>query len=374
MATKLKMLLSVIVILFFISCATSKLNSVGQFQNLNYDFTKLDHTYVNISDSPKRYYDGSSLLRFFHSRDIANSVTLSFINKDSVRLRYWHYTDSGTVLTEKYYKGKSKKKYFEIYHQKKRIDIPFIYGYTNIDRLRLGQAKDGSLLLMNLVERNGYIFIMSAGYSYNYGYLFDKEHTTGKPCAYYDTAALQWGLLHTDSTTLLHPQYDFIYNFRTTVAVVIDDGKYGLLHKNGTLVSPIIYDSIALVKNDRVPSYFMIKQNNYWGLYDSLGKQLLPIEYDEIEVNYGYGYRLKQHNKFGFLTNEGDLIPAVYDSYLYFQKMRAQDTTLEVAEVTRDNETYYIDKYGYRYDIKLISGFFNDLKLPKVETKQKIQY
>jgi hypothetical protein len=57
---------------------------------------------------------------------------------------------------------------------KKRIIIPLFYTIINVDRLRIGFAKNGDLIIDNYWNKSGMIFLMAAGNSYSTQYYFKK--------------------------------------------------------------------------------------------------------------------------------------------------------------------------------------------------------
>ena len=76
-----------------------------------------------------------------------DSVTIQVPDNQTLLVSY---SVNGTVFNREF-KGKKKKKYFEIYFHKKQFIIPLIYGTVLVERLRIGRyKKTNDLLIRNL--------------------------------------------------------------------------------------------------------------------------------------------------------------------------------------------------------------------------------
>ena len=146
-----------------------------------------------------------------------------------------------------------------------------------------------------------------------------------------------------DSNLKLHftPKYDWIGEYFYGLACVESNHKYGFIDQAGTLVIPLIYDSLSSFRNGFAivmtcetlknkeenyealkrsrSSYFQdgfnfYKINAHEGLIDREGKEITPLKYDQI---YGFidGFaQVKLNNKYGFINTDGEeIIPAVHD-------------------------------------------------------------
>ncbi|MET0391789.1 MAG: WG repeat-containing protein [Chitinophagaceae bacterium] len=70
---------------------------------------------------------------------------------------------------------------------------------------------------------------------------------------------------------------------------VMKDGKYGFVNKSGTVVIPVVYES---VDEDFEQGLSLAKKDGKWGYLDTKGKVAIPFEYDEGFV-YFYGDKTK---------------------------------------------------------------------------------
>lgn len=112
-----------------------------------------------------RTYSELTLLDMFDLfRLHSDSISLHFDEKEKLVLIF---NDSLLKRTE-IFEGRFKKKgYYEIYlrYKKKEIPpfVPIIYGYRDIDRIRIGLTKENNLVVDNKWARDGNIFILAGG-------------------------------------------------------------------------------------------------------------------------------------------------------------------------------------------------------------------
>ncbi|WP_286151036.1 WG repeat-containing protein [Bacteroides acidifaciens] len=92
-----------------------------------------------------------------------------------------------------------------------------------------------------------------------------------------------------------------------------EGGKYGLIDTKGRVVLPVEYDEIInFDEEDR--SRWMIKKDGVWGLIDDKAKIIITPQYDKLDYYRGYACVEKQHRA-GMLDKNGKVIvPLRYDS------------------------------------------------------------
>jgi len=64
---------------------------------------------------------------------------------------------------------------------------------------------------------------------------------------------------------------------------------------------------------------FEVKENGYYGIFDTLGNQVIPCIYSNILDWYGGYYTVKSTNKYGLYFNEHQILDTIYD-YLALNK------------------------------------------------------
>lgn len=174
-------------------------------------------------------------MRLFNIKDEiseANQVKISFLTDDTLQLSY------GNNQTKTFkYKAQNILRFFE----NENINIPLIYQKTNIDKLKLGLNKDHNILVKKIVEKGGAIFIFGDEYGFTSDYVFTE------------------------------------YNRYGDVKPFSIDGKWGIIHKNDTIIKPH-YDATSIFES----KYILVKSNKKWGLLNQKGESIIPIIYDNI--------------------------------------------------------------------------------------------
>ena len=190
-----KVLILFIVSLSLSSCGTYSLYKTSDFGKIK-DLSELNGTYHN-EDTPLtkvqsalRFLWGPSVNRLQMlqligcleclDKDIKtaiaiqksiDSVTIQFPDNQTLLVSF---SANDTVFSREF-KGKKKRRYFEIYFQKEQFIIPLIYGRVSVERLRIGRnKKTNDLLIRNLSERMGWILFIGGGYGGERPYVYRK--------------------------------------------------------------------------------------------------------------------------------------------------------------------------------------------------------
>lgn len=151
-------------IFLFSSCGTYRINKTSDFGKIS-NLGELDGTYLNEESKEQ----GIRMMQFFGSRENIDSVTIRFPDDNTLLVSC--LIDNALVTKE--FKGEKKKKYFEIYFEKKQLIVPLIYSKIAVSRLRIGRYKNTKdLLIRNLDERNGNILIIAGGYGGEKPYVY----------------------------------------------------------------------------------------------------------------------------------------------------------------------------------------------------------
>lgn len=146
------------------------------------DFKKKDLLKINKEhhfsiDNNSTDVNGRTFLGLFELNQIANEVTIGFI--DSLNLKITYVDPNLEGVQQKIFKGKFKNKYFEVYLEKKRIVFPPIYWVVQIERLRLALKTDATIVAERYYDHSGMILFFGAGSSfrsyYKYPIISDSE-------------------------------------------------------------------------------------------------------------------------------------------------------------------------------------------------------
>jgi hypothetical protein len=196
-----KILILFIISLSLSSCGTFRINTTSDFGKIK-DLSELNGTYRN-EDTPLT--KAQSILKVFWGasenrlkmlqlvgclkcldedietaiaiRESIDSVTIQFPDNHTLLVSF---SANGTVLNQEF-KGKKKRKYFEIYSHKEQFIIPLIYGHVSVGRLRIGRyKKTNDLLIRNLSEQMGWILFIGGGYGGERPYIYGKYIETTK--------------------------------------------------------------------------------------------------------------------------------------------------------------------------------------------------
>ena len=162
-------------------------------------------------------------------------------------------------------------------------------------------------------------------------------------------------------------EYDNIEKFGYFgLAKVKLNGKYGIIDKVGKEIIPIIYDNLYQIESGLV----RVKLNGKWGVIDTTLKELVPCIYDHI-YSFSSGLaKVKIKNKFGFIDEVGEeVIPCIYDDI-------GKINYLDLIRVKLDNKYGFINKTGE----KVIPCIYDDIEkfdyfgLAKVKLNDKLGF
>lgn len=97
----------------------------------------------------------------------------------------------------------------------------------------------------------------------------------------------KWGYLSTVSGKIVIPAaYAEVWDFSEGLAAVVDaTGKVGFINRTGEWILPMEYRQIFFPYRN---GFLKVCKDEHWGLYDSAGKELFPIIYDDIYYDEGY--------------------------------------------------------------------------------------
>ena len=173
----MRLILFVTISMLLSSCGTYRFNKTSDFGIIS-DLSELNGTYRNEPQISKKGWEIGMIRLFFSTKEIVaynagnNEMMAYNIDIDLVAIRKeieqimdtvtLRFLDNNTLLVSclinetvfsKEFKGKKKKKYFEIYYKKEKLIIPLIYSNIDVYRLRIGRyKKTNDLLIRNLSE------------------------------------------------------------------------------------------------------------------------------------------------------------------------------------------------------------------------------
>lgn len=353
------------------SCGTYRINNTSDLEEI-LDLEKLNGQYFAYSEiRTKDEFSQNALGIFNVFKENTDFINLTFEEPNKLKLNYLIDTNEGTVEKEVLFEGKRKKKFLEIYFSKKQFLIPIVFNSVYIDRIRIGQDRNGDLIIRNLHDNSGNILFIGGGSGGEKAYYFKKsEKFKGLFPIKIDD---KWGYSNSTKEIIILPKYDFAYVFNHNTARIKLNGKWGLINSLGKELTPIQYDSISLINTYKNPPIYFAEKNNKKGALDTLGNEIIPVIYDEIDRIYEPVFRIRLGNKYGFATREKIVVPAIYSEVNWYQHTG-------FAEVKRDDKIYVVDKEGFEYETepyKLRDHLFINQKGPYkilIETKRKTTF
>ena len=174
---------------------------------------------------------------------------------------------------------------------------------------------------------------------------FDENFIVGKEKK--KNHPLKWGLVNPKGETLLSMTYDTIWwDYSGQSYVLGQNGQYGLCNKKGKELIPVQYEEVLV--RDRM---IYVRQNGKQGLLNKKGQVLIPCKYDHISNTHGLydNYILRLNGKHGLLSlTQQFTSPIVYDEIdilgAYALKLRQKDkwnlwavSNKQVSEISYDS-------------------------------------
>lgn len=126
---------------------------------------------------------------------------------------------------------------------------------------------------------------------------------------FYDPKTEGYGLLDSKADVVVNPDYASLAINENKAYTVKAGGRFGVIDSTGKAIIPIEYDSI----NAKGGNYY-VEKNSLHGIFKPDGTVLIPVEYDSIYIQ-GTQYEVAKGGKEGVLSSDGSIIlPADYES------------------------------------------------------------
>jgi hypothetical protein len=150
-----------------------------------------------------------------------------------------------------------------------------------------------------------------------------------------------WGIIDGQGHATYFPGYDKVYFFYPEAGIAKKAKKMGLIGRDGTLVSELIYDQI-LVSYD---PYYKVKLNGAWRVINERAESVLPSSI-ELEGTIVYNSttsfvkKIEGKRKKGMINMKGEVvIPALFDEL-------TGSFSEGLMRVVRDQKVGFVDKAG----------------------------
>ena len=104
--------------------------------------------------------------------------------------------------------------------------------------------------------------------------------------------------------------YNYVDSFSEGVAIAKKNYKHALVDSNGKEIIPLQYDE--MVRIDR--TFFKVKKNGSYGLFDYKGKLLIEVSYEDVGAFHDGLAKVKRYGKYGMINqSKYTIVPFQYD-------------------------------------------------------------
>lgn len=116
------------------------------------------------------------------------------------------------------------------------------------------------------------------------------------------TAEGKMGIMSYEAETKISPDYDQIKQIDKDAGLylVTNSNKQGVINNSGSIIVHLEYDQIGVDANrfngNNIKNQYLlydncipVKKGNLWGIFDKNGRQILPIEYEDLGCSAGAG-------------------------------------------------------------------------------------
>ncbi len=179
----------------------------------------------------------------------------------------------------------------------------------------------------------------------------------------------KYGALNHFGQQIVEPRFDKLGDFTNGFAYYTEKGSYGFVSRSGN-AHKAEFEWISDFGTDNIAVF---RQQNKFGLVNTLGKKLLAAEYDQVIKTNSPFCILVSNGQYGYYSTEGCfLTPVVYD----FIKEKTQDyyTNGVLMKLLRKNEQALVDENGR---ININFGAYQEVNFAKndlIRAKQKNKY
>lgn len=149
----------------------------------------------------------------------------------------------------------------------------------------------------------------------------------------------KYGYINQDGKLVIPYKYDYGWDFREGLALVILNKKSGFIDKTGKIVIPLEYDHALHFFSDGL---VCVKKDTKYGFIDKTGKVVIPFLYED-GFNFTEGLAMvKKNGKYGFIDKNGEnIIPFQFEDTLPFG-----EGISNFAKVGKNGKYGLIDKKG----------------------------
>ena len=346
----------------------------------------------NVSMLNGRYYTKSvphkenqgeyqnHLLRLLNViEDIRPSYYIDFEFEDNEKLKitYPIYKNDTTLVETRYFHGKKRRKYWEVYFENESVNIPFIYGRVIKDRVRIGKNTKNQLLMEKFTNNEGWVLFLGDGYalkSKNVFYHYE-DYPNIKP---FEEKGL-WGAVLGEEI-VVQPKYEITEVFEQKYIKAKINEKWSLLDQRGKEIIPPKYDDVSNIDRGTKSVFYVVKDEKI-GIVNKQGEEITPIDYDVISEGEKEVFVLTQGDLRGVLFKQKILVPSIYENINGYGLKIGQYKNMKPGRryynAQRDSKKYVLDDQGNEYELEeteiqsIRKALLHGMSAPKYSIKQE---
>ena len=141
--------------------------------------------------------------------------------------------------------------------------------------------------------------------------------------------------------------FDYFGGYTEDYAVVMRNGRYGLMHRDGKITIPFKYQDLSIVNEGSIVFYDEILARK--GILDVNGNVLVPAEYSEIHCfNEGMAAFLDENGLWGFMDRQKKVViqPSFSSINVFPEEPTRHPFNEGLANVQTESGWNYIDTKG----------------------------
>lgn len=283
----------------------------GDYEKAYYGFIQQINN--STADDDTYFYLG---LMFRKGKDICKKLYPSSDLRDKLCAFYWMKSRRGRQAC--YYFGIHKYYHLDF----NRISNPFRCGLMTVYK--------GNGESYGYMNEKGKMIIP---YKFKQAYSFSEDNNL----ALVQSQARKWGLIKTNGSYALPPQYNELKLFSDGIYAVRGMLKWGLVDLKGNIILQPKYSEIKPL-HEQMAAF---KEDSKWGFIDISGKKIINAQYDNV-LDFSSGLSaVVQGKNVGFIDKDGKLvIPMIYeDATSFYPKMH-------IAGIRKNGKWGAIDKKG----------------------------
>lgn len=261
----------------------------GDYEKAYYGFMQQINN--STADDDTYFYLG---LMFRKGKDICKKLYPSSDLRDKLCVFYWMKSHRGRQAC--YYFG--------------------IHNYYHLDFQTIKQPFRCGLMTVYKGNGESYGYMNTHGkmvipYEFERAYSFSEK----EKLACVKSREGKWGLIRTDGSYALMPQYREIKLFSDGIYAVRDALNWGLVSMNGSVILPLQYREIRSPHEDLAA----FKNGDKWGFLDLNGKVIIKALYDHASDFSSGLSAITINKKVGFINKKNDIVvPPNYEDATSF--------------------------------------------------------